>query len=200
MKLKKLGIFLYIFLFLINSIIAAPFIEGEHYMTLNKPIYGIPKVVEFFSFLCPHCYQFESLFHQKINISSQSQIKTFKYHIAISSNEELLTKVWSIAIALGIEKQTILPIYNTIINNKILSYNTFCKIFTNLGISKRNYDYLWNSYTIRLLTVKQQQSAKRIGVIQVPTIVVNGKYIIKNDMIKNLQEYNKIISYLYNLH
>ncbi|WWO99690.1 MAG: DsbA family protein [Candidatus Dasytiphilus stammeri] len=183
-------------------VIADSFINGEHYITLNKPISGIPKVVEFFSFLCPHCYQLESMFHQKKN---SSKFKIFKYHVGFTTeNEKILTQAWSIAIALGIEQRTILPIFEIIIKNN-LSYNNLCKVFTNLGISKRDYYYLWNSYYIRLLSFKQAQLANRIGINTVPTIVIDGKYVINNEVItifsnkKNLQQYNKIITYLQHL-
>ncbi|WWO97312.1 MAG: DsbA family protein [Candidatus Dasytiphilus stammeri] len=196
MKVKNQLIFLSILL--INQIVlATPFINGEHYLTLNKPITGIPQVIEFFSFLCPHCYQLESVFHQN---NLKSKFKTVKYHVIFAENEFVLTQAWSIAIALGIENRVILPIFHqTIINNNFF-YNDIVKIFINLGISKRDYDYLWNSYTIRLLSFKQQELAQRIRVNTIPTIVIDGKYLIKNEAITGFYNYNKIITYLHHLH
>ena len=37
---------------------AAQITDGKQYITLDKPIAGEPQVLEFFSFYCPHCYQF----------------------------------------------------------------------------------------------------------------------------------------------
>ncbi|WWP00148.1 MAG: DsbA family protein [Candidatus Dasytiphilus stammeri] len=197
MKLKNQLSFLSIFLFLIyQMVIAAPLINEEQYVALNKPILGIPQVVEFFSFLCPHCYQLESIFHHK---KISSHMKMVKYHVAFTENELFLTQAWSVAIALGIENSVILPIFQTIINNNF-SYNDILEIFVNLGISKKDYNYLWNSYTIRLLSLKQEQLAQRIGLQTIPTIVINGKYLLKNDVIRGFYDYKTIITYLYNLH
>ena len=40
---------------------AAQFTDGKQYITLEKPVAGEPQVLEFFSFYCPHCYQFEQV-------------------------------------------------------------------------------------------------------------------------------------------
>ena len=42
---------------------AAQITDGKQYITLDKPVAGEPQVLEFFSFYCPHCYQFEEVLH-----------------------------------------------------------------------------------------------------------------------------------------
>lgn len=42
---------------------AAQFTNGEQYTTLDKPVNGAPQVLEFFSFYCPHCYEFAEVYH-----------------------------------------------------------------------------------------------------------------------------------------
>lgn len=44
---------------------AADISEGKQYTNLSKPVAGAPQVVEFFSFYCPHCYQFSEVY--KVN-------------------------------------------------------------------------------------------------------------------------------------
>ena len=62
-----------IFLALIGMVMAfsasaAQFSNGTQYVTLDKPVAGEPQVLEFFSFYCPHCYQFEQVWHVSDNI------------------------------------------------------------------------------------------------------------------------------------
>ena len=45
------------------SVSAAQFTDGKEFVTLEKPVAGEPQVLEFFSFYCPHCYQFEEVLH-----------------------------------------------------------------------------------------------------------------------------------------
>ncbi len=40
------------------------FKAGEDYQVLETPATDTPTVTEFFSFYCPHCYQFEPLVQQ----------------------------------------------------------------------------------------------------------------------------------------
>ncbi|MDN6833791.1 MAG: protein disulfide oxidoreductase DsbA, partial [Enterobacterales bacterium] len=42
---------------------AAQFSEGDQYVKLDKSITNEPQVLEFFSFYCPHCYEFEEVYH-----------------------------------------------------------------------------------------------------------------------------------------
>ncbi len=44
---------------------AAQISDGKQYITLDKPVAGEPQVLEFFSFYCPHCYQFEEVLSKK---------------------------------------------------------------------------------------------------------------------------------------
>ncbi len=46
------------------SIHAAQFEEGKYYKVLDRPHSENPKVMEFFSFYCPHCHEFEPIVEQ----------------------------------------------------------------------------------------------------------------------------------------
>ena len=40
---------------------AAQFSEGDQYVKLDKSVTNEPQVLEFFSFYCPLCYEFEEV-------------------------------------------------------------------------------------------------------------------------------------------
>ena len=50
------------------SVFANP-VSGKEYTELSTPVTNQPDVVEFFSFYCPHCYQFEENFKVPESIS-----------------------------------------------------------------------------------------------------------------------------------
>ena len=62
---------------------AAQFTDGKQYTTLEKPVAGEPQVLEFFSFYCPHCYQFEEVLHVSDNVKKKlpEGTKMTKYHV-----------------------------------------------------------------------------------------------------------------------
>ena len=62
---------------------AAQYEDGKQYTTLEKPVAGAPQVLEFFSFFCPHCYQFEEVLHISDNVKKKlpEGVKMTKYHV-----------------------------------------------------------------------------------------------------------------------
>lgn len=173
----------------ISSAFSAPLRNGDHYLTiLETPISGIPKVVEFFSFLCPHCYQLEYIIHDKLKN---------RYHLSFlgGSMGKTLTQAWSVAMVLQVQDAIIAPLFEGIKNKKIFSSEDVRKCFIKIGIKKRDYDAVWNSFLVHYLVVKQEESAKNLKITSVPTIVVNGQYLITNNL-HNWQQYAKIIKFL----
>jgi len=80
--MKKIGLLL-IGMLMSFGAAAAQFSDGQQYTTLDKPVTGEPQVLEFFSFYCPHCYQFEQVFHVSDNIRKNlpEGTKMTKYHV-----------------------------------------------------------------------------------------------------------------------
>ena len=84
---------------------AAQFTDGKQYITLDKPVAGEPQVLEFFSFYCPHCYQFEQVLHVSDNVKKKlpEGTKMTKYHVEfLGPLGKDLTQAWAVAMALGV--------------------------------------------------------------------------------------------------
>ena len=62
---------------------AADFTEGKQFVTLDRPATQEPQVLEFFSFYCPHCYQFSQIYHipDAIQKGLPAGTKMVKYHV-----------------------------------------------------------------------------------------------------------------------
>lgn len=87
---------------------AAQFTDGTQYQTLNKPVTGEPQVLEFFSFYCPHCYQFEEVYHvpQAVKKALPEGTKMTRYHVEfLGPLGKQLTQAWAVAMALGVEEK-----------------------------------------------------------------------------------------------
>ena len=93
---------------------AAQFQDGKQYITLEKPVAGEPQVLEFFSFYCPHCYQFEEVLHVSDNVKKKlpEGTKMTKYHVEfLGPLGKDLTQAWAVAMALGVEDQVTVPLF-----------------------------------------------------------------------------------------
>lgn len=90
------------------SVTAAQFTDGKQYLTLDKPVTGEPQVLEFFSFYCPHCYQFEEVYQvpKAVKKALPEGTKMTRYHVEfLGPLGKQLTQAWAVAMALGVEEK-----------------------------------------------------------------------------------------------
>ncbi len=166
---------------------AAPYTEGKQYTTLAQPIQDAPKVIEFFSFLCPHCYDFERTFgiNKAVIDSLPSGVKLTRYHVDFLGGEYgvLLTHTWAVAMALGVEDKVLDPIFDGLqktqtIKDKQTLKDAFIKA---AGITPAEYDAAWNSFAVNALVSKQEKAVADFKIEGVPAFYINGKYFLRND-------------------
>ncbi|QJC29228.1 DsbA family protein [Enterobacteriaceae endosymbiont of Plateumaris rustica] len=217
MNIKKYILFLSSFFLLTFSnfcLSSTKYIQNIHYELIENAskikLINNPKtqIIEFFSFLCPHCYSFYIITNGK-NLSNVAFLKNLsnvaflknlsnvaflknlsnkKYHVNIIGDlklAELATYNWSIAIALNVEDKVIIPMFEGIQKtHKIYDYLTMRKIFIKAAnIDKNIYDAAWNSFIVKGLNIKQKTLAEECNVTSIPFIVVNNNYhIILNSL------------------
>lgn len=164
---------------------AAQFSDGTQYVTLDKPASGEPQVLEFFSFYCPHCYQFEQVYHvsDAIKKALPEGTKMTKYHVGfLGPLGKQLTEAWAVAIALGVENKVTQPLFEAIQKTQtVQSPNDIRKVFINAGVSAADYDSALNSFVVKSLVAQQEKAAEDLQLRGVPAVFVNGKYMVKND-------------------
>jgi len=165
---------------------AAQFTEGKQHVSLPKPVAGEPQVMEFFSFFCPHCYQFERIYHvnDAVKKNLPADTKMVKYHVDFLGGElgPVVTHAWAVAMALGVEDKVTAPIFDGIQKTQTITdpaslKETFVKA---AGISAADYDAAWNSFAVKALVAQQQKAAADVDLRGVPAIFVNGKYMVNN--------------------
>ncbi|MFI3311964.1 thiol:disulfide interchange protein DsbA [Ewingella allii] len=179
-----------IFLALIGMVMAfsasaAQFSNGTQYVTLDKPAAGEPQVLEFFSFYCPHCYQFEQVWHVSDNIRKNlpEGVKYAKYHAEfLGPLGKQLTQAWAVAIALGVEDK-VSPLMFEAVQKKqtVQNVDDIRKVFIEAGVKGEDYDAALNSFVVKSLVVQQEKAAQDLNLQGVPSVFVNGKYMVKND-------------------
>ena len=155
---------------------AAQFNDGKQFVTLPKPVAGEPQVLEFFSFFCPHCYQFERVYHVSDAVT--------KYHVDFLGGDfgPVVTQAWAVAMALGVESKVTAPIFDGIQKTQTVTDAASLKatFIQAAGISSEDYDAAWNSFAVKALVAQQQKAAADLNLQGVPAIFVNGKYMVNN--------------------
>ena len=162
------------------SATAAQITDGKQYTTLEKPVVGEPQVLEFFSFYCPHCYQFEEVIHVSDNVKKKlpEGTKMTKYHVEfLGPLGKDLTQAWAVAIALGVEDKITAPMFEAVQKTQtVQTVADIRKVFIDDGIKAEEYDAAWNSFVVKSLVAQQEKAAADLGLRGVPAMFVNGKY------------------------
>jgi len=164
---------------------AAQFTDGKQFITLDKPVAGEPQVLEFFSFYCPHCYQFEQVYHVSENVKKAlpAGTKMTKYHVEfLGPLGKQLTQAWAVAMALGVEDKVSPLMFEAVQKTQtVQTPDDIRNVFVKAGVSAADYDGALNSFVVKSLVVQQEKAAEDLQLRGVPAVFVNGKYMVKND-------------------
>ncbi|EPN9610575.1 thiol:disulfide interchange protein DsbA [Cronobacter sakazakii] len=188
------------------SVSAADYSDGKQYNTLEKPVAGAPQVMEFFSFYCPHCYQFEEVLHVSDSVKKKlpAGTKMTKYHVEfLGPLGKDLTQAWAVAMAMGIEDKITAPMFEAVQKTQTVQTPTdIRKVFIDAGVKPEEYDAAWNSFVVKSLVAQQEKAAADVGLQGVPAMYVNGKYQLNpqgmdtSNMDVFVQQYADTVNYL----
>lgn len=185
---------------------AADFTDGKQYITLDKPVAGAPQVLEFFSFYCPHCYQFEDVLHISDNVKKKlpEGTKLVKYHVEfLGPLGKQVTQAWAIAMALGVEDKVTVPMFEAIQKTQTVQNEAdIRKVFIDAGVPAEEYDAALNSFVVKSLVAQQEKAAADFQLRGVPAMYIDGKYMLNtqgmdtSDLDVFVQEYANTVKHL----
>lgn len=203
--IKKIGLAL-AGMFLAFGVSAANITDGKQYITLDKPVAGAPQVLEFFSFYCPHCYQFEDVLHVSDNVKKKlpEGTKLVKYHVEfLGPLGKQVTQAWAIAMALGVEDKVTVPMFEAIQKTQTVKNEAdIRKVFIDAGVPAEEYDAALNSFVVKSLVAQQEKAAADFQLRGVPAMYVDGKYMLNSqgmdtsDLDVFVQEYANTVKHL----
>ena len=159
------------------------FIEGEHYVVLDKPIAtrdsGKIEVVEMFSYGCPHCYEFEPLIK---NWSKQQggDVDFWFFPAVWNKPMKLLAQAFYTAEELKVAEKIHLPLFSKVVleQQSVRNESDLADLFEKYGVDKKDFTQAFNSKIVKDKVVKAEERVADYKPVGVPEIVVNGKYRI----------------------
>ncbi|QJC37070.1 thioredoxin domain-containing protein [Enterobacteriaceae endosymbiont of Donacia vulgaris] len=144
-----------------------------------------PVIVEFFSFLCSHCYEFYTGSHQKaLKNKIPKNVKIIKIHYSKMGQESGLSTIlgyaWVVAKMLNVQDKIIEPMFDGIHNtSSIHDYNSIKRIFVRkAGITGNMFDAAWNSNIAKTLFEKEYDIVEKLNIHLVPDVYINNKFVI----------------------
>ncbi len=181
------------------SAYSAQFQEGVHYKELNLTPSSKPSVVEYFSFYCPHCNEFEPIIAQ-LKEKLPEGVKLQKNHVSFMGGNmgKSMSKAYATMIALGVEDKMIPVMFNRIHNLRQPPKDDqeLRQIFTDEGIEGKKFDAAFNGFAVDSMVRRFDKQFQDSGLTGVPAVVVNNHYLVQAQGIKTLDEYFELVNFL----
>ncbi len=161
--------------------------EGTHYVELDTPINTrMPDkivVAEYFSYGCPHCYQFEPL----INAwkSELPEDVVFERTPAVWNRDyQLFAQTYYTAKALDVLDVIHVPIFQAIHaeRRRISDPEAMARFFGEYGIDPVDFAKAFSSFGVRASVQQAEAKGRAYRSTGVPALIVNGKYRIEGGM------------------
>ncbi len=183
------------------TVSAEEYKEGVHYTRITKPVRtqdpSKVEVVELFGYWCPHCNTFERhLEPWKKKMGDQAYFKHVP--VVFRPNQTEFAAAYYVAKALGLEEKTHPALFNLIhrqrqwINNK----EQLGKFFANYGVDEARFSKIYDSFSIKSQLSSGQKKARAYQITGVPSMVVNGKYLVTAGTAGSQRKMLKVVDYL----
>lgn len=161
----------------------ALYVEGTHYETIAAPVRTADpnkiEVTEIFWYGCPHCYAFEPLissWEEKL----PSDVAFVRSPGMWNQTMEVHAQIYYAAEALGVTDKIHDVAFAEIHRNRnYLQTEAAVKdMFVNAGVAADDFDKAWKSFSVTSAVKRAGTRMRDYGVRGVPSMVVNGKYLV----------------------
>lgn len=162
--------------------------ENTHFFRLvpTQPTVGGAdkiEVAEFFMYSCPHCFEFEP----QINAWAAEKPANVRFvrvpvlwnrpaalHAQLYYTEEVLARNGVIKDPAAFHEAVFTEYHRR--GNRLASEASIQTLFARFDVSAEDFERAWKSFEVSQKLRVAEDLARRYGVQNVPTVVVNGKY------------------------
>lgn len=195
----KAAIFFFMAMLMLPTAYAAPqFKEGVNYETLSKTGSAQPEVLEFFSYFCPSCANFEPIIEGlKSNLPKGVQLK--KNHVSFLGRDmgPQMQQAYAVANLLNVEEKLTAAIFQQMQQRKYpQSRADVRKIFIDNGVPAEKFDGTVDSFAATGMVSQFDHNTEKYNIRAVPAVLVNGKFMIKSESISSQEQFNQLVAFL----
>jgi len=175
--------------------------EGTHYVELQVPLKtpneGKIEVSEYFSYGCPHCYQFDAAitaWHHNLPADVD-----FKRTPAVWNQDyQVYAQTYYAAEALKVSEKLHTPLFQAIHEQRkrLNDPKLMAMFFAEYGVDPVDFAKVYNSFGVRASVQQAEAKGRAYRSTGVPAIIINGKYRIEGKMAGSNSNMLRIASYL----
>lgn len=198
--MKNILFSLFVVMFAPLAMAATEFKEGVEYTVVKETATSTPEVIEFFSYVCPHCYSFEPLVNGLAERVPEAEIKKVPVGFLGRDMGPVLQKAYAAARLLEVEEKMTPVIFEQIHRQKNMpqSMDDVKAIFVANGVEAKTFDGVINSFALNGMVAQYDRTTEAFNVRGTPTIVVNGKYELNMGEIGSEERFYRIVEFLLN--
>ncbi len=181
---------------------AQQYVAGEDYalVTPAQPggSDGKVQVAELFWYGCPHCFEFEP-YLRDWEKNKPANVELIKIP-AIFNNPrwQLHAGAFYTAEVLGVMDKFHEPFFNAIHagNQRMGSKEDIREFFAGIGVDGKTFDETFDSFAVQAKVRRAADLSRKFGISGVPSLVVNGKYVVDGPMAKSYENMLRIVDAL----
>ncbi len=176
--------------------------DNKPYVLINPPqAVAVPdklEVVELFWYTCPHCYYFDPTLEKWLETKPEDV--NFIRIPAIFANGRFinLAQVYYTAEAMGVLDKIHIALFEAIHKDKrhFKTTEDFAKFFEEQGIARADFEKKYASFAVDSRVRKAKRLTAKYGISAVPSVVVQGKYLLTSDKTDGYENMMVIIDQL----
>lgn len=187
--------------FMTLSVQAQEYVEGEHYTKLAKQVRtqnpAKVEVVELFGYWCPHCNQFERYLGPWKG-KQQADVDFKHIPVVFRPNQAEFAKAYYVAKALGVEDEAHPALFALIhqMRSWINTKEQLGEFFADFGVSEADFNKAYSSFSITSQMNRGKKKSREYRISGVPSMVVNGKYLITAEKAGSQKDMLKVVDFL----
>jgi thiol:disulfide interchange protein DsbA len=156
---------------------------GQDYQKLDTPQQtsapaGTVDVVEFFSYACPHCFEFEPLLEAWLKRSPPG-VRFHRYPVRFLQNAVNFQPMYFALEAMGLAESISIKVFNAvhIEHQRLDTPEAISAFMTRNGVDAARFTATFNSFSVRTKVQQANAAMDAYGVNSVPTLAVGGRFL-----------------------
>jgi len=183
------------------SVSAQPFEEGTHFERIDGPDVadadGEIEVVEFFSYMCPHCYTFEPYvepWHDELG----EDVEFRRVPVIFNRSWEPFARAYYTAEVLNILDQSHMRLFAALHDERqpLRSLSDLAEFHAQFGVEASKFESTAASFPVESKVRMGNAAMGKWGVRSTPSLVINGKYRVSPRAGGGFDEMLEVADYL----
>ncbi len=181
---------------------AQSYTAGEDYSLISPPqpggSEGKVQVVELFWYGCPHCFEFEPTLRDWEK-SKPEHVEFVKIPAIFNSPSwQLHAGAFYTAEVLGVMDKFHSPFFSAIHtgNQRMRSKEEIQEFFGGIGVDAKTFEDTFDSFAVQAKVRRAADLTRKYGISGVPSMVVNGKYVVDGPKAKSYENMVRIVNAL----